>query len=126
MLPEMTDEQREEYFRYKGPVPKDPGSNYMNDILAGKIHIWDVPFERRYYDAYIYACRSAHISPEAQAHLPDNTVAYRFSEQKLIENTLLSDIMESNRRGMSERETSLRRIYFEYFVRGGISAIGLI
>ena len=126
MLPEMTDEQREEYFRYKGPVPKDPSPNYMNDILAGKIHIWDVPFERRYYDAYIYACRSARISPEAASKLPPEKVAYRLSEQKLIENTLLSDIMESNRRGMSERETSLRRIYFEYFVRGGISAIGLI
>ena len=121
MLPEMTDEQRKEYFCYDDPDPQ-----YMTDILAGKIHIWEVPFEYRYNGAYIYACRSARISPEAQARLPDNTVAYRFSEQKLIENTLLSDIMESNRRGMSERETSLRRIYFEYFVQGGISAIGLI
>ena len=124
MLPEMTDEQRKEYFTYSLANAKEP--NYMMDILDGKIHIWDVPFEYRFDQTYIYACRSARISAAGATHLPDGVVAWRLSEQKLIENTLLSDIMECDRRKMPEREESLREVFYEYFSCGGMNATGLI
>lgn len=124
MLPEMTDERRNEYFTYSLVNAKEP--NYMMDILDGKIHIWDVLFEYRFDQTYIYACRSARISTSRKAYFPDDIVARCLSEQKLIENMLLSDIMECDRRRMTEREEDLRKVYYDYFSCGGINGKGLI
>lgn len=53
-------------------------------LLSGEFHIWDLPQKKRTPIAYIYAIRYARDQE------------YGYTELRLIENTLLHDIISTN------------------------------
>lgn len=95
---QMTEAEKEAYF-----VTWDKewgGTKAWDDLIAGRLHIYEVPYEYRENTAYIMACRWARAKKDEV-------------EIDLIRHTLLHDLMEST--GSSIHE-SLRDIYQEYFV----------
>ena len=71
-----------------------------NDLLDGKIKIYDVPFQYRDSSAY----RFAHMAASAPVYNSDRSLLYKL-ERKLIETQLMNDILEC------------RYVYIELFDR---------
>lgn len=109
------DEKDKDYYKrpWEGEAP------YMNDLLDGKIRIYEVPAEHRLRDSYIYAIRWARDCCDKQ---------YAYTEKKLIEHFLLSDIIETYRTG-DPRYKQIYDLYELYFYPEGLNifnGVGLI
>lgn len=83
-----------------------------NDLLDGKIKIYDVPFQYRDSSAY----RFAHMAASAPVYNSDRSLLYKL-ERKLIETQLLNDILECRRQHLEWKENYLRYVYIELFDR---------
>lgn len=83
-----------------------------NDLLDGKIKIYDVPFQYRDSSAY----RFAHMAASAPVYNSDRSLLYKL-ERKLIETQLMNDILECRRQHLEWKENYLRYVYIELFDR---------
>lgn len=98
----MTEQER----KYYEEIPKnDFEAPYLEDILDGKLKIFEVPPKYRTGSAFVYAIRQAR-DPKEPWHLN--------MEMKLIEHVLLSDIVETCRDG-DPRCTDIYGLYQSYF-----------
>lgn len=106
-------EKPESYYQQRAEAPYD--SQCEEDLLDGKIKIYEVPILYRDTSAYCYACRAVRVLNKEESEV----------EKKLIENQLLADIMEC-RKNKWDREKVLRKFYYDYFILGCINWKGLI
>ena len=99
--------QNESYYKRD----REDNAPYLDDLLCGKLRIYDVPPEYRLIDAYIYAIRWARDYCDKQ---------YAYTEKKLIEHFLLSDIIETYRTG-DPRYEQIYGLYNSYFHPEGVN-----
>lgn len=108
------DRKDENYYKQE-PYGDAP---YLNDLLRGKLRIYDVPLEYRSRIAYVYAMRWARDACSKE---------YAYMEKKLIEHILLNDIIETYKRG-DPRYRELYWLHGSYYDPNGsysINGVGI-
>lgn len=108
------DGKGEDYYKWKGDIE----APYLIDLLYGRLRIYQVPPEHRGHTAYIMAIRWARGADGNESD---------FTEKKLIEHLLLSDIMETYRAG-DPRYNEIYALYDSYFYPNELNlhGVGLI
>lgn len=84
---------------------------YLNDLLDGKIKIYDIPQKHRTDMAFIYAIRWARDFCERQD---------AYTEKKIIEHLLLSDIIQAAQ-SKDPRYSELHFLYEGYYRNIGLN-----
>lgn len=90
---------------------KDGWAPYWDDLLCGKLRIWEVPPEHRTLQAFTFAMRWARDTCPQK---------YSYTEKKLIEHFLLSDIIETHKT-RDRRHGELYELYDQYYNPDGLN-----
>lgn len=109
----MTEQERK-YF--VGESPYDIDTPYLQDLLNGTLRIYEVPPKYRTEYAYIFAMRWARdYCRKDCAYAPETPgQQFAYTEKRLIEYLLLSDIMETYRT-KDRRYEELYRLHAQYY-----------